>query len=52
MGVAGGSERRVLVGGAERELVEVGLADEDRPGLTQMGDGRRIALGDVAVAHP
>ena len=50
--VAGRSEGGILVGRAERKLVQVGFADEDRTGLTQMGDGRRIALGDVAVAHP
>ena len=52
MRVAGRSEGGILVGRAERKLVQVGFADEDRAGLTQMGDGRRIALGDVAVAHP
>ena len=30
--MSGGSERRLLVGRAERELVQIGLADEDRAG--------------------
>ncbi len=49
--VARRPERRVLVGRPERELVQVGLADEHRAGLAQVGDRRRIAFGDVAVAH-
>ena len=49
--IARRTERRVLVRRAERELVQVGLADEHRAGLPQMGDGRRVALGDVALAH-
>jgi hypothetical protein len=32
--------------------VKVGLADEDRAGLPQMGDSRRVALGDMALTHP
>ena len=47
-----GAERRVLVGRAERELVQVGLADEDRARVAQprptIGASSR---GDVSLAH-
>ena len=40
-----GSERRLLAGRAEGELVEIGLADEDRAGLAQPRDDRRVRAG-------
>ena len=43
MRIARRAERRVFVGRPERELVQVGLADEDRAGLPQMRD---------RLAHP
>ena len=49
--IARGAERRILVRRAERELVQVGLADEDGACLAQVRDGRRVACGHVAVAH-
>ena len=48
--MAGGPERRVLVGRAERELVQVGLADQHRAGLAQRRNRRRVAIGDVIPA--
>jgi len=51
MRIARGTERRVLVGRAERELVEVRLADEDRSRVTQSRDGGRVAVRHVAGAH-
>ena len=48
--VARRSERRILVGRAERELVQVGLAQEDRTGLAKMRDRRAVARGDMPVA--
>ena len=50
-GLRAGPERRVLVRGAERELVQVRLADDDGAGLAQLRDRRRVATGDVALAH-
>ena len=42
-GVAGGAERRVLPGGAERELVQVALADDDRAGRPEPRYYRRVS---------
>ena len=62
--VARWSERRVLGARAHRELVEVGLADDHRPGVLQPGhdrgvvrrlpsleDPRRTGRGDSPSAH-
>ena len=38
--------------GAKRELVQVGLADEDRAGFAQPGDDGGVAVGDVRRSHP
>src|SRR4029453_18098283 len=43
--------RRILVGGAERELMEVRFADEDRARLPQATHHRGIAPGDVTVSY-
>ncbi len=50
--IAHGTERAVLRRGAERELVKVGLADENRAGgLQARGDGR-VGLRDVLRPAP
>ena len=49
--VARRPERRVLVGRAERELVQVGLADEHRAGLRRCAIAGASRLRDMAVAH-
>ena len=40
--MAHGSEGGFLTGGAERELVEVRLADDDRAGRLECRDGGRV----------
>ena len=47
--IAHGTVRRVLAGGAERELVQVGAADDDRAGLVQPAHHRRIVWRDAVV---
>ena len=44
-------EARILAGRAERELVQVGLADEHRAGLAQASRHDGIGVGDVIAAH-
>src|SRR6266699_4717992 len=46
------TERRVLARGPERELVQVGFADEHGAGLAEMRKGRRVTPGNVPIAHP
>jgi len=48
--ISGGPEGRVLVCRAERELVQVGLADEDGARLPQMRDRGRVTFGHVTLA--
>ena len=45
------TERRLFVRRAERELVKVGLPDEDRSCRSQPSDERGIAPGDVTFTH-
>ena len=47
-----GTVGRVFVGRAERELVKVRLADEDRASHTEASDERRVTSRDVSLAHP
>ena len=37
---------------AERELVQVGAADEHRAGVRKTRDDRRMSLGDASLAQP
>ncbi len=41
---------RVLVGGSERELVKIGLADQNRTGLSEPRDHEGVAAGHMARA--
>ena len=43
-GIADRAKSRILAGRAERELVEVGLADEHRAGLAQTPRHDRVAV--------
>jgi hypothetical protein len=45
-----GTERRLLVRRPESKLVEIGLADDDRAGAPERGDGRRVVLGNMMLA--
>ena len=47
--VSGGSEGGGLGGGAHRELVHVGLAEDDQPGLFEARDDRRVVGRDPAL---
>ena len=47
-----GSERGFLAGRAERELVQVGLADDDGARIAQSGHDRRVAAGQPAAEPP
>ena len=51
-GLCAGPEGRLLVGDAERELVQVGLADEHGAGAPQLRDDGRVPFGDVTLANP
>ena len=41
----------ILVGGAQCELMEVCLADEDRSRFPKSADDRRVASRDVSITH-
>ena len=45
------TERRVLVRRAHRELVAVGLADDDRAGGVELRDDGRVVRRDVGLEH-
>ena len=47
--VAGGAVDQVVRVVVQRELGDVGLADQDRPGLAQVRDHRRVLGRDVAL---
>ena len=49
--IAHRSKRRFVARRAEREFVEVGLADDDRAGLAQTGHDWRVGSGDVPGSH-
>src|SRR5699024_5958785 len=49
--IVGRAVGRILGRGAHRELIGVGLAEEDRPGLTQLPDNRRVVGADVVLYH-
>ena len=46
-----GPERGLLAGRAEGELVQIGLADDDRAGLAQPRDDWRVRARDSAAAR-
>ena len=46
------AKRGVLARRAERELMKVGLADEDCSRLSQASDDWSVGLGDIARQHP
>lgn len=45
------AERRLLARRAQRELVEIRFADDDRAGFAKSRDHRRIARGDVLASN-
>ena len=50
-GCRAGAEGGILVRRAERELVQVGLADEDGSRVAEPGDDGAVVGGDVSLAH-
>ena len=50
--IANGTERGVLARRAERELVEIGLANQHGARMPQLRDDRRIRGCDVPLAYP
>ena len=51
-GIARRTVRRVLRGGAHRELVHVGLADRHEAGRARLGDDRRVVRRHVPLEDP
>ena len=49
--MADAAKRRVLARRPECELVEIGLADQNRAGASKLRDDRRIRGGHVSFAH-
>ena len=50
-GMVDRAERRILAGRAERELVHVRPADDDRPSLPEAASDRCVAFGDAPGEH-
>ena len=49
MGILGAAEPRIVGGGAQRTLVHVDAAEDDRAGAAQAGDHLGVGVGDAAA---